>query len=332
MPKLLIHKRLLNNIANMARQYLSSNRSYRISEITSAVLAYDAESAIKQDPIIRGMISQIWSRNFNSLYLNESTDKVLNIPDGFFYSYSFSAINSIISFPNCSYIGEIAFAACHGLYSVDFKACQFIDSDAFMGCFDLTSMSFPACKKIMPGAFTGCSLIYDIDFPECESIGINAFSECLLLKKIIMPKLKSVVYNVFSERPFLQTVSLDNCLFLSDYAFTNCERLSTIHIPECKYIGKFAFQSCQGLSHIELNSCEFIDNFAFQHCTTLSSIMMLNNKVPYIQGENIFTDTPFDLNYSGSIIAKMYVKKSLHSQYIRRMSSIMNDETIVVYD
>lgn len=357
--KILLNRKRLNDIANVARKHLQSSLHYTIPSVTQAVLSYDLLQAVQNDPVICGYRDYIGAANYKSLYSIESPENILHIPDYFGYPLSYvgsseTYIPSIIHYPNCSYIGKLAFYSFRNLQTAIFDKCEIIDIQAFAVCKGLTTLSFPNCKRINYGAFNNCTALQSVFFPECTTIEANVFQYCTYLSSINMPRLRKIGYETFQAMSGLREVYFQDCTIIGSYAFDQCFYLSHVEIPNCLYIGQYAFRSCKLLSTIEFNSSPYIDehafengielsyisfasctkicDYAFYNCEKLESIMFLGETVPVLDGSMIFAGTPLAINYSGARSCKMYVRESLFSKYARAMSSVMNTEALAVFE
>lgn len=69
-----------------------------------------------------------------------------------------------VNFPQCTTIGDAAFANCTNLSQISFPECTSIGYQAFIYCYSLTQVSFPKCTNISAFAFYGCSRLLSLYF------------------------------------------------------------------------------------------------------------------------------------------------------------------------
>lgn len=90
---------------------------------------------------------------------------------------------TVVSLPECRYIGEEAFGYCTSLTQVSLPECRYISDFAFDNCESLSQISLPECRYIGEDAFQYCSL-KQVSLPKCSYIGNGAFLQCLPLMSI----------------------------------------------------------------------------------------------------------------------------------------------------
>lgn len=91
-----------------------------------------------------------------------------------------------VSLPQCTYIGENAFAYYHNLVNAIIPNCTFIGGKAFYSCYSLTNVVLFNCKTISFMAFKGCINLKSLFVPSCTQIATNAFHRCPNLTEIVV--------------------------------------------------------------------------------------------------------------------------------------------------
>lgn len=146
----------------------------------------------------------------------------------------------MISYPNATSVGRIAFSECTALTSVDLPNVTSIDIAAFRECTALTSINLPKATSIGGSVFANCTALTSINIPNVTSIGEWAFDYCTALTSIDLPNVTSV----------------------DGSAFRGCTALTSINLPKATSIGDNAFGDCTSLSALILSNteavCEFI--------------------------------------------------------------------------
>ena len=92
----------------------------------------------------------------------------------------------VVSLPQCTYIGENAFAYYHNLVNAIIPNCTFIGDKAFYGCYSLTNVVLFNCKTISFMAFKDCINLKSLFMPNCTQIYTNAFHFCPNLTEIVV--------------------------------------------------------------------------------------------------------------------------------------------------
>ena len=114
--------------------------------------------------------------------------------------YNLSSVN----LPECSIIGQSAFAYCTHLKFINIPKCTYIPSEAFNYCLNLESITCPECISIYQSAFRDCALLTTVSFPACTYIASNAFYNCSKLESIYL--LNSSVCSLISNAFFLTPI------------------------------------------------------------------------------------------------------------------------------
>ena len=194
-----------------------------------------------------------------------------------------------ISLPNCTSVGEMAFARCSNLQSVDIPNCEVIRYSGFTSCSKLTSFNIPNVIEIWNGAFRFCSSLTAISVPKCVYIGTDAFQDCSNLEEIYSPNLLRIStntfqnckisslnlpnfryvenggYGVFNNCSLLSEVNLPNCVGLQDSMFTGCSSLETISVPNLMQLGGLVFDKCSNVSEFVFPDLTYIKGATFNN-------------------------------------------------------------------
>ena len=151
--------------------------------------------------------------------------------------------------PNCTNVGEQAFALCQNLSSVYLPNVETIGENAFASCTGLTTVMLNA-KKV--GGFSGCINLQEVTLPNTETITIRGFYSCVKLSSIYAP----------------------NCTSVEAYAFNGCRSLSYVDLPKLTYLNTDTFAYTGLISFSMPRLREIIGNTTFQHCDSLDSVYL----------------------------------------------------------
>ena len=196
--------------------------------------------------------------------------------------------------PNCTSVGEQAFALCTNLTSVYMPNCVNLGSAAFSGCTKLeninienikelkgsvltstkiSSISLPNCILLSGNVFELCMQLSDIYLPNCVTIQGSTFSRCMQLSSISLPNCKIMSAGVFSGCVALNSVYAPNCIKLSGQTplFSGCSSLTRGDFPNCIYIGNSTFMYTS-FSEISLPKLRYLGGITFQYCRSLSEL------------------------------------------------------------
>ena len=157
-----------------------------------------------------------------------------------------------VNLPNCTSVGENAFAYCNNLTTVNLPNCKSVGENAFYKCYSLSQVSLPMCNYISGSAFYICSSLTQINLPMCSNIGRGAFYSCISLTQIDLPM----------------------CRYIDSAAFQSCSSLTQINLPMCRYINRGAFGYCSSLSIITIgysSICSLVTSAALSNTQITSS-------------------------------------------------------------
>lgn len=108
--------------------------------------------------------------------ITAEVDQVADIPKGAIFGPQIREVRAA----KLVRIGEVAFASCKALTTVDFPQVTHVGEDAFYDCTSLHSVSFPQAVSVGDRAFWDCSALTRGDFPLVESVGGGAHSRIAL--------------------------------------------------------------------------------------------------------------------------------------------------------
>ena len=114
-----------------------------------------------------------------------------------------------VNLPNCTSVGEDAFANCNNLTTVNLPVCTIISSNAFRGCQNLKTINIPLCSEIGGSAFLMWSdFVSELNLPKCVSIGNEAFGRCYSLATVNLPVCRNINHYGFSNCSSLNSLTL----------------------------------------------------------------------------------------------------------------------------
>lgn len=254
MANVLIERPTLSSIANAIRNKNQSTVSYTVSQMASAINAFE-KTGFNLDDVAVGNVTGNLSGSATSIA-------------------SFAFVNNSgitgISFPSCVSVYNSAFLNCQNITNVSLPICTLISFGAFSSCYKLSSIYAPKCISIGSAAFYYCSSITNVSFPSCTSVWANAFQNCYKLSSINIPLLDHTGTYAFASCSSMFYASFPILKSLSGWAFYRCPSLQTLYLGQCTDIGQSAFTSCYNLTALYLND--------------VSSVTSL--------GTGVFTSTP----------------------------------------
>lgn len=217
-----------------------------------------------------------------------------------------------IDIPNCSVIGQHAFANCINLKDLNnLNKVVEVENGAFYQCSNLKQVALLNCKKIGAYAFFSCENLNSVNFPNCEIMEGYALSNCTLISELTLPKCRSFditaifgcrnletlnlscsewdSYLNFPEWCFdnfskLTNLNINSNVFVSNvgkWAFRNCYNLKSFIFPYCTTIYMGAFSNCSSLESVVIDNCYYISSYAFYNCRNISSLFLLHANTIY---------------------------------------------------
>lgn len=184
-----------------------------------------------------------------------------------------------------SYVHPFVFEKDTYLQTVYLPNCTSVGDNAFALCSNLSSIYLPNVKTIGASAFESCRLLTELDLPNCETIGSNAFYGCGGLISVYLPNIKSI--GGFANCSNLEYVNLPNVEVVNSAAFYSCDHLASVSLPNCISVYDSGFAYCRWrLSYLNLPNVEFASRYAFQACNVLESISL--PRLRMLSGETIF--------------------------------------------
>lgn len=168
----------------------------------------------------------------------------------------FDSLETITMQEGITHIGDIAFAWCHLVESIDIpNTVTSIGQQAFRACDSLYSITIPnSVTELGKNAFSYCSHLTSINLSENITIINNeTFSSCNALKSIILPNgVTEIGTCAFCGCMSLSFISIPNSVTkIGNSAFFSCNSFKTITIPEnVTSIGQKAFSGCTSLDTV----------------------------------------------------------------------------------
>ena len=142
-----------------------------------------------------------------------------------------------VNLPNCTSVGENAFAFCSNLKTVSLPECKTIESSAFYRCNLLSQISLPVCSYIGRGVFYGCISFTQIDLPMCRYIESAAFQSCSSLTQVNLPMCSYIGRGAFGYCSSLSIITIgysSKCILTTSNALSNTQITSStgsIYVP-----------------------------------------------------------------------------------------------------
>ena len=188
---------------------------------------------------------------------------------------AFALCNNLSSvyLPNCTNIGESAFSGCRNLQNINIENCLFL-SGAVLNGTKISEINLPKCRYLSGQVFYDCKSLVSVSLPKCDCLNFGVF-ESTLIKSISLPNCKYIGGNVFNYCKLLSSISLPNCIYIYDRCFSDCSSLSILDLPNCMFVGASAFYGTTLLNSVSLPNCRYIGGIAFQYCRSLSEELNL---------------------------------------------------------
>jgi hypothetical protein len=149
---------------------------------------------------------------------------------------------------------------------------------AFAGCTTLATVDLPEATGIGAGAFAGTALA-TVDLPKALTIGNNAFEGCTALA-VDLPEAITIGQSAFYGCTDLFTVDLPKVVTIGNYAFYGCTDLATVDLPKATTIGDAAFEDCTALTTVDLSAATQIGQLAFRNTGTTTLTITLGTTAP----------------------------------------------------
>ena len=208
--------------------------------------------------------------------------------------------------PNCTSVGEQAFANCYNLQTVDMPNCTTIDRQAFIYCSSLSFVNISNCVSLGFEVFKGCSNLQSIDLPNV-SLLYSTFKDCKALSYVNVSNVSILSGEVFGYCENLQSIDLPNVSTIENYCFTGCKKLEYVN-ANIEYIGYQAFGGC-GFSEINLSNVYNIGGNAFTGCSSLTTVSLnTTNYIYFSSYGNMFNNC--------SNIVSIYVQSWHYDRYV----------------
>ena len=242
-----------------------------------------------------------------------------------------------VNLPNCTSVGENAFAYCSNLKTVSLPECKTIETRVFYYCTSLSNISLPNVKSIGESAFINCTSLSNISLPNVEHIDSAAFTDCKSLSNISLPNVKSIGSRVFQYCRNIASAYIPLVTTLTSDLFSGCNKLSSIYIehcynikdnalidtiiteaiyPECYEMGGYAFTNCSSLQRVSLPNLFKLSGWGgvFKNDISLEELTLnMNNYINFYSSYNSFSLSNTKL---ASGIGSIYVQSWQYDKYI----------------
>lgn len=218
----------------------------------------------------------------------EFGNTVKRIPNDFL---SNTAITEITIPESVTRIGDMAFAFCRNLTSVNFNATNCRTSNNLSDIY---------------GFFWGCNALNEVTFGEnVTMIPDKLFNGCSSLTHITLPKsLTRIGANSFSGTGMEELTIPESVSFIGDAAFKSCSNLTTVlfNARECVVpMQSYAFMNCESLTKAVIGeNVKLIPQNIFTGCHKLNDIF-ISDSVTQIGGES----------FKGTALEKVIIPNSV---------------------
>ena len=154
----------------------------------------------------------------------------------------------------------------------------------------ITKANYPTITKIGAFAFGGCSLT-EINFPEVTELSDCAFFMSDMPSTFSFPKVLTLGEEVFSYNDTVTEITQEN-------------------FPLLSVLSSQCFKEMFALKKADFTKVTKIEEKVFKKCEALQTLILRNDKMVTLEGEEIFNDTPIEQG-TGSI----YVPDALVDTY-----------------
>lgn len=213
---------------------------------------------------------------------------------------------------SASYVHPFVFEKDNYLQTVNLPNCTSVGENAFAHCYNLTTVNLPVCTSIGDYVFYFCSNMTTVNIPKCEYLEMNVFNNCQKMVSFYGPSVSIIGQNCFNGCINLNSIYIPLCHQIENGAFKFCSVLTSIDLPEVSWLASSVFSGCSNLSYINIPKIGSVKAGLFKDCTSLTTVLLgsLSSSVIPLYNSNVFTGTPIALG-SGSI----YVPASLVESY-----------------
>lgn len=188
---------------------------------------------------------------------------------------------------------------------------------AFYECTALTEVELPEATQLGDYAFYSCTALTTAELPKLEKIGCYAFQSCRSLVNVNFPKLRGCfgqVLSLFEGCTSLKTVYLPE--FTHDIymfkMFRDCTSLEELRMPKYSYSGQYFVANCKSLRLFDAGFTKRLSDYAaLQNTTSLETLILRSGTVVPLGTDN----STLSASYTGDIVCKVYVPRSLIEQY-----------------
>lgn len=217
--------------------------------------------------------------------------KIVNLSNSasYVHPYVFEKDNYLqtVNLPNCTSVGENAFALCYNISSIYLPNVKTIGSSAFYCCSSLTTLDLPNVERIEYDAFAYCTGLTSITL---NAKNVTGFNYCSNLQEVSLPNVETIGYSAFRYCSKISSIYFPNCITIQNSAFHYCHSLSYVDLPKLEYIyGYDVFGNCESLISVSMPNLIKISGYTtFEHCYGLSSLYF--PKLRVIEGNWMFND------------------------------------------
>ena len=246
--------------------------------------------------------------------------KVVNLSNSasYVHPFVFEKDNYLqtVNLPNCTSVGEAAFANCDNLKTVNLPECKTIRTSAFYYCQSLAELYLPKCEYIGNYAFYSCNLLSGVfSLPLCSYIDSGVFEHCLNITSVYIPLIKSVYSNTFKMCIKLSSFYISSCEYIGEYAFEGTI-ISEANFPLCYEVRGGAFRYCSSLQKASFPNCYTFGGWGglFNDDVSLEELTLnMNNYANFYSNYNSFSLSKTKL---ASGIGSIYVQSWHYDKYI----------------
>lgn len=231
---------------------------------------------------------------------------------------AFATCNNLttVNLPNCEYIGQSVFSYCTNLITVDLTNVKYIGEYAFLNCNTLSNISLPNVEHIDSAAFVDCSSLSNISLPNVKSIGNRVFQYCGNIAYAYIPLVTTLTSDLFNGCYKLSSIYIEHCYNIQENALVNTIITEAIY-PECYEVGGEAFINCSSLQRVSLpNLFKFGDPWGdvFKNDVSLEELTLNMNN--YLDFASRYTSFRLDNTKLASGIGSIYVQSWHYDKYI----------------
>ena len=214
-----------------------------------------------------------------------------------------------------SYVHPYVFEKDSYLQTVNLPNCTSVGENAFAYCSNLTTVNLPECKTIGFSAFYDCESLAEVYLPKCEYIGNSAFYSCKNLSGVLsLPICSYVGYAAFRDCSKISYVYIPSCEYIKEAAFY-ANRISEANFPLCYEVGAYAFTNCSSLQKASFPNCYTFGGYGlFNNDVSLEELTLNMNN--YLDFASYYTSFGLSNTKLASGIGSIYVQSWHYDKYI----------------